>query len=223
MGCDFSALLKVNSEITAQMHAIRTLESDPNYSPLDTVIEYGRTQDYAFACPGENLDLPAWFTYPKRERLSIRPVLPSTEVSLELRSNFALMWGTECIWVYHSVRWYQFLTDAGWRQNLLSATKHFYDLFGSTDCIITRDEHESITAFLNGASFDASLATVAPEEGPVATFEDLFVDEGVDDELVYRRPEGDYAVPLWDSYGYWHFNPDQEFNKQHPSTSHPAE
>ena len=210
MGWNFSALLWYAGPTPQVVRAIGCLEGRNAYLPLQSVIEYGQEQDYAFARPGDRNDAPVWRGYPDWEKLlPHRPELPTLKAWLELPSDFLLMFGSDAVWVHHTVRWLVFLTDNGWRTVLLGAMRHFVELFGSSECIVTRDEHPAIFAFQDGASFsDAICATSDTDEGEVPAIEDLFIEKGFADDLAYEGDDGQhYAVPLWDSHGYWRFLP----------------
>jgi hypothetical protein len=69
-----------------------------------------------------------------------------------------------------------------------------YTLFGATDCIITRDEHPSISSFIDGASFRDALAAAIDDECAVDSIDDLYIDTDYSGE------------PSWTSKGFWRFN-----------------
>lgn len=204
MGWNFSALMRYQGPTTQVVTAITRLESENVYLPLHPVLEYGIAQGYGFACPDANKDAPAWREFPDWESLlARRPELPCLKAWLELPSDFLLMFGPDAIWVQHSVRWQIFVTDTGWQAVLLEAARHFANVFEASECIVTRDEHPAIQGFHDGASFsDAIRAASQLGEGEVPRIEDLFIDQGVADDLVHAGPDGDEPVPIWDSRGY---------------------
>jgi hypothetical protein len=210
MGWDFSALIPYGGPTPKIVKVIDHLEVAKVYLPLQPVIDYGREQDYCFARPGARQDSPVWRSSLDWARiLTRRPVLPSLKAWLELPSDFMLMFGLDAIWVHHTVRWLVFLTDNRWQTVLLDAIRHIVELFGSSECIITRDAHPALMAFEKGASFsDALCAATEAQEGEVSDIQDLYIDKGFADDLAYEGPDGEYyAVQVWDSHGYWRFIP----------------
>jgi hypothetical protein len=114
------------------------------------------------------------------------------------------MFGADAIWVSHYIRWLFFLSENECREVLLSAIRHFCDLFSSSECIVTRDEHPATVAFRAGASFsDALCAAADANEGEVKHIEDLYIDMGVSNDLCYVSDGEEIGIGTWDSVGYW--------------------
>ena len=114
------------------------------------------------------------------------------------------MFGADAIWVSHYIRWLFFLSQNECREVLLSAIRHFCDLFSSSECIVTRDEHPAIIAFRGGALFsDALRAAVDEKEGEVKRIEDLYIDKGLSSDLCYVADGEEIGIGTWDTVGYW--------------------
>ena len=204
MGMDFSALIHydgVNADVLA---TIRELELNPHYSTTDAVVELGRKEDFAFA--SERAVTSDWRAYSDWETpLASRPSLPSLKEYLRLPSDFSLTFGHDAIWVYHTLRWQFFTTESKWQTVMLSAVRNFCRRFHGHDCIVTSDYNPAILEFQNGASFSAAVTVAESKgEGRVNTIDDLYIDKGIADDLVYVDADGQVsAIPIWASHGYW--------------------
>lgn len=88
---------------------------------------------------------------------------------------------------------------------MLNAVRHFVDLFHARDCIITSDFNPAILEFQNEAFFAVAIAVAESKaEGHIKTLNDLYIDKGVDEELVFVDADGKkFAIPVWESHGYW--------------------
>lgn len=203
MGLDYTALIYYRGP-TEILSALASLEAGGGDSTFQEVIALGIRNDFAFA---NHAGSQAYWSELKNyeQKLHERPSLPSLQACLQLPSDFSLTFGDDTVWVYHTLRWIFFVTEAEWQRAVIAATKHFYELLGGKDCIITNDEHPAVTAFLSGASFEESLARSMKEgNGEVASIAEMYIDKGYADDLVYEGPEGQhYAIPLWDTHGFW--------------------
>jgi hypothetical protein len=67
-----------------------------------------------------------------------------------------------------------------------------------------------VQAFLDGQSFAEALDFAAERgEGAVPQIKDLFIDKGFADDLVFADRNGGYfAIPIWDTHGYFRFVPE---------------
>ena len=97
-----------------------------------------------------------------------------------------------------------------WQRVMLAALRHFCELLGAIDSIVTNDSNPAILAFQSGASFkDALQAAERQGEGEVARVEDLYFDKGWAEDLVFVGPDGEHsAIPVWGTHGYWRFKPE---------------
>src|SRR5262245_27067359 len=85
------------------------------------------------------------------------------------------MFGRDAVWVYHTLRWMIFLTEAEWQRGMLAAVKQCCGLFGASECIVTNDCHPAVTAFCRGVTFAEALDTASQQgEGEVASLGDLY-------------------------------------------------
>jgi len=210
MGMDFSALLQYDGPTENAIAVLTQLEANPHHPTTDAVIELGRKEDFAFA--NEPLTNADWRTYSDWETpLPSRPNLPNLETSLHLPSEFSLGFGKDTIWIHHGLRWLFFTTEHQWQTVMLNALRHFCHLFHARDCIVTSDFNPAILEFLNGASFVTAIATAeAKGEGCVDSLDDLYLDKGFADDLVFVDSDGrESAIPLWDSHGFWRLECDR--------------
>ena len=205
MGLDFTALIRYGGMGEDALRAITRLEADEKDPEFAEVITCGLRNHFAFAEHGARKAcwrlLGNW-----EEKLSERPRLPTLEACLDLPSDFSLVFGSDTVWVSHTLRWIFFVTENEWQRVMLGAVKQLCDLIGATDCIITNDGHPVVAAFCEGATFSAALAVAAREGNKeVARIGDMFVDKGYAEDLVFKGPDGnDSPIPLWDTHGYWH-------------------
>ncbi len=204
MGMDFSALLHYDGATDDVLAAISQLESKPSNSSTDAVVELGRQEDFAFA--RDTVAGADWRAFSDWETpLQARPALPSTQQYLQLPSDFHLTFGHDAVWIYHTLRWLFFTIERKWQAVMLNAICHFVDIFLARDCIVTSDFNPAILEFQNGASFSAAIAVAESKgEGHVQTLDDLHIDKGVADDLVFVDTDGGQsAIPIWNSHGYW--------------------
>jgi hypothetical protein len=204
MGLDFAALLRYGGPTGEALEAISDLESGRNFPQLRGVVECGRRLRDAFA---DHAGRPArWRLRADWDHeLPARPALPTLQASLDLPSGFDLTFGRDAIIVAHLVRWSLFFQVEEWHPVLLDAVDLFCSLFDATDCIITSDEHPAILECRDGSTYTASIDTASSRgEGEVATIEEMYIDKGVAEDLVYENPDGTYSdIPLRDSKGFW--------------------
>lgn len=193
MGWEFCALLRYDGPTPAVAEAISRFESGEVCTAIQTVIAYAQSQDYSLV--SECRCAIAWLDSSEYGILSARPELPNLHAILALPAGFDLMFGPDAVRVYSILGWLEFLIETGWRQPVLDAIEMFRDSFHAKECIIARDQHPAMLAFLNGASFDEGLRVAADrEEGEVQNLDQLYIDAGVDDQS---------GVQIWDSRGYW--------------------
>lgn len=204
MGQDFTALIHYGGPTGEILRAISRLEHDAEDAAFAEVRACGLQQDFDFAKHAEPVHWAAVEDYEKTS--PERPALPSLEWCLELPSSFSLTFGSDAVCVWHSLRWMFFIKEAEWQQVIIAAVRRFCELLGATDCIIASDEHPAVVAIRKGASFQEALrAAESQGEGEVAQVEDLYIDMGYADDLVFEGPSGECSrVPLWDTHGYWH-------------------
>jgi hypothetical protein len=204
MGLDFTALIHYGGMTASVTQAISELEDGRDGPALKGVVECGRRLGYSFAdYAGETA---RWFPRDDWERTLLpRPELPTLSASLDLTSTFELTFGRDAILVWHSVRWLLFLKEEQWHPVMLSSVDWFCDLFHASDCIITNDGHPAVEAFWEGATFSDALASAARQgDGEVETLKEMYIDEGIAEDLVFEQPDGSYAgIPVWDTKGYW--------------------
>lgn len=204
MGLDFSALIRYPGPSGDVLQSIARLERGDKVPALDEVVACGLRSDFNFAKSGPAS--PSWHQLGDWERaLAERASLPSLDTYLDLPSGFSLTFGRDAVWVYHLLRWMFFCSEAEWQRVMLAAVQWFCELLTASECIVTRDEHPAVLAFRRGVSFEEAIRGAAEQgEGPVAKLEDLYIDAGYAEDLVYLGENGEeIAIPLWDTHGYW--------------------
>ncbi len=206
MGLDFSALIAYGGPSHEILPVISRLERDEEDAAFQQVVAFGRQEGFAFA---ERADRKAsWRPWSDIEReLPKRPDLPSLDTCLDLPSDFSLTFGDDAVWVYHTLRWQIFVTEAEWQRVMLGAIRWLCRSFDAKDCILAHDQHLAVFAFREGASFPQALQAAEDRgESAVSSIGDLYIDKGYADNLVFLGPDGEEtAVPIWDTRGYWRF------------------
>jgi hypothetical protein len=204
MGWNFGALMRYGGPTPEFLDTLLRLERDNACPPLQAVIDYGREQDFAFARPGK-CNAAIWRSHPDYEPIEARPTLPCFGAQLELPSGFLLMFGADAVWAEHFVRWMFFLDDPRWQDVLLGGIRYFCSQFRASECIVTRNQHPTIAAFEDGASFADALRIGAKDnDGEVPLIKNLYIDLGYDENLAFEDADGNQtAVPVFDSRGYW--------------------
>ncbi|MGE3807786.1 MAG: hypothetical protein AB7K24_24245 [Gemmataceae bacterium] len=216
MGLDFTALIHYAGPSGDALKAISRLERGEEEPALAEVIACGLRNDFAFA-KGEP-HAAFWRSLKDYDkRLARRPVLPSLKLCLDLPSDFSLTFGRDTVWVYHTLRWIFFVTEPEWQRVMLAALERFCTLLDASDCVVTNDGHPAVQAFREGASFQESLHVAkVQDEGEVSRLEDLYIDKGYAEDLVFLGPGGEQsAVPVWDTHGFWCFGLSKS---EHPRT-----
>ena len=206
MGLDFTALIHYGGPSGDALQAITELEGGEEPLALAEVVACVLRNDFAFAKYAGNQAY--WRSLADYEqRLPRRPSLPSLKACLDLPSDFSLTFGRDTVWVYHTLRWFFFVTESEWQQVMLTSLRWFCQLLGAGDCVVTNDGNPAVLAFHKGASFtDALHVAEVKGEGEVARIEQLYTDKGCSEELVFVGLRGERsAIPLWDSHGYWRF------------------
>jgi hypothetical protein len=225
MGLDFTALIRYDGPGAEVLRAIDRLERGEDEAAFAGVVAHGLRNNFAFA---RHAGRPACWR-PRDswdQELPHRPALPSLEASLDLPSDFNLTFGRDCVWVYHTLRWIFFVTDADWQRVMLAAVKRFCELLGASDCIVTSDWHPAVSAFRDGVSFAEAMDRASQQgEGEVASLAELYreIEEEADVALKPVRgpageslagrwvrwprdkplPEGWSRATVWDSKGFW--------------------
>jgi hypothetical protein len=215
MGLDFAALIRYGGPCDDVVHAIAQLEGGDEDAALVEVTACGLHNDFAFAKrPRE----PAFWRSSSDldQRLAGRPPLPTLATCLELPCGFTLTFGRDTVCVYHTLRWMFFLSEEEWQRVMLAALDKLCASLGGIDCVVTNDAHPAVLAFQEGASFeDALRAAECKGEGRVERIESLYVDKGYAEPLVYAGPRGEqYAIPVWDTHGYWRFRRQSDEQKR---------
>src|SRR5262249_57172119 len=125
----------------------------------------------------------------------------------DLPSDFSLTFGHDAVWIYHTLRWRVFVTEAEWQRVMLGVVRWLCQSLGAGDCIIAHDEHPAVLVFQAGASFQQALHAAEDRgQGAVPSIVDLHIDKCYADNLVFLGPGGkEMAIPLWDTHGYWRF------------------
>jgi hypothetical protein len=227
MGLDFTALIRYGGPSGDVLPAIADLECGAEEAALAEVVACGLRNDFAFAkyAPPEASWRPLADCH---QRLLRRPTLPTLEACLDLPSDFSLTFGRDTVWVYHTLRWLFFVTEAEWQRVMLAAVKRFCELLGASDCIITNDCHPAVLAFRDGAGFAEALEVASRQgEGEVASLGELYWKVEDDSELALKPvrgpaaeylegqivlwprgkplPEGWSRPAVWDSKGFWRY------------------
>jgi hypothetical protein len=229
MGLDFNALILYGSLSPSVVLSIELLERGERAKPLADVVACGARRGWAFAS-NTNRD-SIWRSRANwDEKLPQRPILPSLACTLELPSQFFLTFGSDAACLYHVLRWHAFLTEIEWQQVMLAAVKYFCQLLSAKDCIVTNDEHPSLSAFHSGALFHEALeSSVQHGQGEVPRIGDLYIEVEDDADIAIKPPDGSTSEfkglgpqlmdwprekPLpdgwlrpttWDTKGYWRF------------------
>ena len=210
MGLDFSALIQSTGSIDAVAEEIAFLEAGGTYPEVRAALAHGLSRGFGFAeYPGGDDGVAVWRAFDDWEQpLPGRPRLPDLGVELDLPSGCSLTFGPDAIWLHHPLRWIFFVTDDDWRRGMLDAVRGYCRAFGATDCIVAHDEHPAVVAFRAGLPYREALRVAAAQgEGEVSSLDELYIEAGHDDELVFGGPNGEeYAIPLWETHGYWKLN-----------------
>ncbi len=227
MGLDFSALIRYGGPSREILPGVARLERGEEDAPFRQVVAVGLHRGFAFA---ELADRKAtWRPWSDIEQvIPQRPDLPSLDTFLDLPSDFSLTFGHDAVWVYHTLRWIYFVTEAEWQLVMLAAVGRFRELLGADDCIITNDCHPAISAFRGGASFAAALEVASREgEGEVSSLGDLYREVESESDVALKPgsgpaaqylegqlvlwpqdkplPEGWARPTVWESQGFWRF------------------
>src|SRR5262249_37987279 len=169
MGVDFTALIKYESFGQIAEQAVSTLESNS----FPEAAEVGRLWlESGFS--ERTITKPVWVKHMCSLEEVARPQLPSLQSALRTGGEFDLAFGTDCLCVYHTLRWHFFLTEASWQHCMLKACLKFAALFNGSEGIVTADESPVIQGFLKGLSFDEALEQGKGAEGEVSRLGDLY-------------------------------------------------
>ncbi len=214
MGLDFSALFRYPGFRKSQQ-AITELEraSAPEFRSV--LEQWRRSGFFSF---GRKYSRNAWVD-PESGRQVKRPKTPDVAVALRTTESFSISFGRGVIYLYHLLRWHTFLKDPRWRGVMLDACASLARLMDASDCILAHDCHAVMGAFRRNLTFEGCLASVPPDEGEVASIDDLYVEIEDHESDVVMKPNGrlvrrDRSMPLppgwlyptvWDSKGYWRF------------------
>ena len=192
MGDDFSALLEYRGVDAAVERMIARLESGYEPPAVTRVVEFGRSEGFAFADRDWRVGWSASENH--EERIVERPTLPSLSVQLGLQSGFFLTFGRDAVWVYHLLRWRFFCRDARWREVMVGAVEWFREALGATDAVITWDCSWAVGEFREGRSFDRALQAGLDAEEPeveVSNPEELCWLEDSESDVAMQPTESD--------------------------------
>jgi hypothetical protein len=227
MGLDFSALIQYGGPSREILRVIARLERGDEDVAFQQVVTSGLRRGFAFAeRAGRKAAWRPWTDI--EQEIPQGSNLPSLDTFLDLPSDFSLTFGHDTVWVYHTLRWLFFVTEAEWQRVMLTAMGQICELLKASDCVITNDCHPAISAFRDGASFAEALEVSARQgEGEVSSLSDLYREVEDDSELAlkpgsgpaaqYREgqvvlwprdkplPDGWSRPTVWESKGFWRF------------------